>query len=269
MEEEILIQIYESLRKGKKVALATITQAVGSTPGKTGSIMAIWEDCRILGSVGGGKIESVVIARALECMKKNEDTYFDYKLNEQGELGMQCGGDAKGFIKVFKPKPRLIIVGGGHTGKHLFKLAKTMGFYIAIFDDREEFANKERFEDADEIIAGDLASNLSNYNITEDTYIVLVSKGHKTDIDSLRAVIGRGAAYIGMMGSARKTILVVEKLSAEGIAKEELRKIYTPIGLNISGESPEEIAFGILAEIMLIKNKGSLNHRKDLKKLKL
>lgn len=265
MEEEILKEIYESLRKGQKVALATITQIMGSTPRKTGAIMAIWKDGRTLGSVGGGKIENAVILKSIDCIEKDKDTYFEYKLNEQGDLGMQCGGDAKGFIKVFKPKPRLIIVGGGHTGKHLFELAKTMGFYIAVFDDREEFANEQRFKEADEVISGDLGTNLSKYNITKDTYIILISKGHGTDIAALRAVIGKGAAYIGMMGSVRKTIFVTEKLVSEGIPNEELEKVYTPVGLNLSADSPEEIAFGILAEIMLIKNKGSLNHRRDLK----
>ncbi|MFD3158330.1 XdhC family protein [Haloimpatiens sp. FM7330] len=269
MDEKILKRIYESLNKGEKVALVTVTNSQGSTPRKRGAIMAVWEDGKILGSVGGGKIEYEVIAKAVECIKKSEDSEFDYKLNESGNLGMQCGGQAKGFIKIFNPRPKLIIAGGGHIGQQLFKLAKILDFYTVILDDREEFANSEIFEGADEVIVGDIGLKLSNYKLEEDTYVVIVTRGHKSDEGALEAVVGKKANYIGMIGSSKKILHIMNNLIEKGISKEALQKVYAPVGLNISSQMPAEIAFGIMSEILLIKNKGSLEHLRDIKKINL
>jgi xanthine dehydrogenase accessory factor len=266
MEEKILKEICESLKKGEKVALATITQTNGSAPRKNGSMMAVWQHGRIVGSVGGGKVENEVITEAINCLEKNEDRQFEYKLNENGTLGMVCGGEVKGFIKLFNPRPKLLIVGGGHIGEQLYKFAKLLDFYTVIFDDRKEFANEERFSEADEVFQGSIAENLTNFYIGEKDYIVIVTRGHEQDSNALKAVVSRGAAYIGMIGSSRKNECVMKKLLEEGLSKEDLDKVYAPIGLNISSEEPEEIAFGILSEILLVKNQGSLNHMKDIKK---
>lgn len=267
MEEKILLKIYESLNRGESVAMAVVNQEIGSAPRRKGSIMAIWQDGRILGSIGGGKVEYVVIDKAKHCIEQREDCNFEYKLNEQGTLGMQCGGEVKGFIKVFYPRNKLIIAGAGHIGEKLNKMAKILDFYTVILDDREEYANRERFEDADEIIVGDIGENLTNYQVNEQDYIVIVTKGHLEDKDALKAVVTKQSAYIGMIGSEKKIKYVMNELMTDGIPKEELQKVYAPMGLNISSNLPEEIALGILSEIALIKNKGTLNHRKDLKKV--
>lgn len=269
MEKEILKAIYDGIEKGESVALATIIDGSGSIPRRSGTIMAVWQDGKILGSVGGGLVEHKVITKSIECIEQGVNTDFEYKLNEKGDLDAHCGGEFKGFIKVFKPRQKLIIVGAGHVGENVFKLAKILDFYTIIVDDREEFASEERFHGADEILAGDIEKSLSKCNIDSETYIVLVSKGHATDAEALRAVVSRGAAYIGMIGSRRKNLYVMNKLIGEGIEKQELQKVYAPIGLNICSETPAEIAFAILSEILVVKNKGSLGHFKDLKKIPL
>lgn len=266
MEEKILLKIYESLDRGERVAMAVLTQDTGSTPRKSGSIMAVWKDGRIFGSVGGGKVEYAIIQKAVECIESMEDSSFELKLNEQG-LGMQCGGEVKGYIKVFYPRTKLIIAGGGHIGEKLYEIAKVLGFYIVIMDDREEFANSERFKNADEIIVGDIGENLKKYEIRNQDYVVIVTRGHMQDKDALKAVAGRGAAYVGVIGSTRKLRFIMKELIEEGISKEELQKAYAPLGLNIATRLPEEIALGILSEILLIKNGGTLNHMRDLKKV--
>ena len=134
MEQDILEKIYKSVDKGNTVALATITHISGSTPGKAGSIMAIWKDGKIEGTVGGGKVEYEIINKALACIKNNENSTFEYKLNENGELGMQCGGEARGFIKIFTPETKLIIVGAGHIAFHLYKIAKILNFYTVVIE---------------------------------------------------------------------------------------------------------------------------------------
>jgi xanthine dehydrogenase accessory factor len=267
MDEQILLRIYESLSKGETVAMAVINQEIGSAPRRKGSIMAIWQDGKILGSIGGGKVEYAVIEKAKLCIEKREDSNFEYKLNEQGTLGMQCGGEVKGFIKIFYPKTKLIIAGAGHIGEKLNKMGKILGFYTVILDDRKEYANKERFEDADEIIVGDVGESLTNYQLNENDNIVIVTKGHVEDKEALKAVVKKELAYIGMIGSQKKIKYIMNELIEYGIPKEDLQKVYAPMGLNISSNAPEEIALGILSEILLIRNKGTLNHRKDLKKV--
>lgn len=267
MEERILREIYEGLKKGKKAALVTITDIKGSTPRKKGSLMAVWEDGRIEGSVGGGNIEYTVIDKAIACIKEEIDGEFEFQLNDEGDLHMQCGGKAIVYVKIFKPRAKLLIIGGGHIGVELFKLAKILDFYTVIFDDREEFANERRFEGIDEIIVGDIGKKLSQYPIDKNTYIIIVTRGHKCDADALKVTAESEASYIGMIGSKKKTEFVMNNLMSEGISREALKKVYAPIGLNICSEEPNEIAFGVMSEILLVKNKGSLEHLKYIKRV--
>lgn len=266
MEARILKSIYKSLDKGEKVALATITAMKGSTPRDRGSIMAIWEDGKINGSVGGGSIEYSVIQKSIECIKKECDEEFKFELTGESELHMQCGGEATVYIKVFKPRPKILIAGAGHVGIEIFKAAKLLDFYTVVFDDREEFANEDRFSDADEIIVGNISEELAKYDINENNYIIIVTRGHESDADSLKSVVNSKASYIGMIGSKKKTEYVMKKLIDEGVSRESLQKVYAPVGINISSEEPKEIAFGIISEILLIKNNGSLEHLKAIKK---
>ncbi|MCJ7689242.1 MAG: XdhC/CoxI family protein [Clostridiaceae bacterium] len=267
MDEKILKEIYESLASGKKSALVTITEIKGSTPRKKGSLMAVWEDGRIEGSVGGGNIEFVVIEKAIECIKEEIDSEFEFELNDEGDLHMQCGGKATLYVKIFRPRPKLLIIGAGHIGIELFKLAKILDFYTVIFDDRAEFASGKRFEGADEIIVGDIGEQVSKYPINKNTYIIIVTRGHKCDADALKFTAESDAAYIGMIGSKKKTEFVMKSLMAEGIQREALKKVYAPIGINISSEEPNEIAFGVMSEILLVKNSGSMEHLRDIKKV--
>jgi xanthine dehydrogenase accessory factor len=265
MEDKVLKDIYEALQRGEKSALVSVTEMKGSTPGKKGSIMAVNQDGRTLGTVGGGAIEFDIIKKALECIANEEDKEHSYQLNETGDLGMRCGGLTKVYIKVFIPRPKLLIVGGGHIGIELFKLAKVLDFYTVILDDREDYANSQRFEGAEEIILGDTAESLRGYLIDNRTYIALLSRGHRSDMATLKEIAGSKAAYIGMVGSKKKAELVFKTLVEEGISRESLEKVYVPIGLNISNGEPKEIALGIMSEILLVKNKGTLQHLKDIK----
>ncbi|AUN00171.1 xanthine dehydrogenase [Clostridium botulinum] len=267
MEQNILKKIYKSVDKGDTVALATITHISGSTPGKAGSIMAVWKDGKIEGTVGGGKIEHEIINKAVACIKNNENSTFEYELSENGELGMQCGGEARGFIKIFTPEIKLIIVGAGHIAFHLHKIAKILNFYTVVIDDRKEFANEDRFPNANEIIVKKVDDALAEYSINKNTYIVIVTRGHKDDSLALETIISQDAGYIGMIGSSNKTSYIMNNLLSKGISKENLKKVFAPIGLDIASEKPEEIAVGILSEILLIKNNGTLNHIKNLKNI--
>lgn len=264
MENIILTKIQECTTRGERAALVTLTSGIGSTPRKTGSLMAVCVNREIYGSVGGGKVELTIINKAIECIENGEDYEFEYKLNENG-LGMECGGQVKGFIKIFKPKIKLIIVGAGHIGQKLNAVAKVLNMHTVIFDDREEYANRERFADADEIIVGDLDETLANYKVTKEDNVTIVTKGHIADKQAMKIMALKDVAYIGMIGSRRKITTIMNEAIEEGIPKERLMQIYAPMGLDVGARLPEEIAVGILSEILLIKNKGSLNHMKNLK----
>lgn len=252
MEISILKKIEESLENGKRAALVTITEATGSTPRKGGTIMGVFED-ELMGTIGGGKIESVVIDKAKELLKTGESQTFEYNLTTTDELKMNCGGTMKGFIKVFLPFPKLLICGAGHVGQKLFKVAKTLDFDLKIIDDREELK-----ADVPELTLGSFEDILTKERIDENTYIVIVTRGHLLDEAVLNLVKNRGAKYIGIIGSRRKITSLKETLEKN----EEIRdNIYAPIGLKLSNGTPEEIAIEILAEILKIKNNGELVHR--------
>jgi xanthine dehydrogenase accessory factor len=269
MENVVLQRLSEEITKNNKVALAMITKVAGSSPGPEGAMAVILEDGTIIGTVGGGKLEAVTIEKAKKCMEEGKNGYFTFELNNKDveeSIHMTCGGRAEVYIRVFNPKNKLILVGGGHISHELYKLGKYLGFYTVIFEDREQFANRERFPEADEIMLGDVAENLRNYTIDDSCYIVLVSRGHAYDEIALREVINSKAKYIGMIGSRNKVRTVFNNMRNEGVSEEALNRVYSPIGLSIGNETPNEIAMSIMAEILLIKNNGQLAHLKDIKR---
>lgn len=266
MEYKVLDTISGEIKQNKKVALVTITKVEGSSPRKEGSMMGVKEDGTIFGTIGGGKLELVATQWAKKCMVNKSDRSFNFKLNDEvGSLHMQCGGEVDVFIKVFNPLHKLVIVGGGHVSLKLYELGNHLGFYSVIIEDREEFCNKERFPKADELKVGNIEEILSEYSLNDNCYVVIVTRGHKYDEIALKAVIESEAKYIGMIGSKNKTKYVRDNLIKAGISDELISRVYAPIGINLGGETPEEIAFSIMAEIQLVKNQGSLEHLKDIK----
>jgi len=261
MKSDIFLTIHNLISSGKELALATNVFISGSTPGKEGDIMGILSDGSIIGTIGGGIVESQVIKMALECLKDGKNKEFEFTLTKDG-VGSICGGSVRGFIQVIKPVSRLLIFGGGHLGKCLYELGKNLNFTMMIVDDREEFANKERFKEAD-ILCKSPKEAIKDICVKENDYIIIVTRGHIEDKNVLREVIGLNAKYIGVIGSRKKLTQIKQELVEEGVSEESLNKIYAPIGLDISDGTPEEIALGILSEILLIKNDGTLNHRRD------
>lgn len=262
----VLDSISEMIKANKKVALATITRVKGSTPRKEGSMMGILEDGSIFGTIGGGNLEAEVIKQAKKCMSIGKSNTFHFQLTDsEGSLHMQCGGEAEVFIKIFNPYHKLYIVGGGHVALKLYELGKMMGFYTVIIEDREEFCNLDRFPKADELKVGDIEKTLMECPLDESSYVVIITRGHNHDEIALKSVIESNARYIGMIGSKNKTRYIMDNLKNEGISKEQLDKVYAPIGIELGGETPEEIAFSIMSEIVLIKNNGRLKHMKEMK----
>ena len=257
MELIALKKTIEQVEKNKKVALVTVLKASGTCPSKVGLSMAVLEDKSTFGTVGGGGVEFKIIDTTLEQLKKETSTTYLYK-SENAEVEV--------FIQVFDQREKLIIVGAGHVGQALYKIAHVQKFYTVIFDSREEFANRDIFPEADEIHLGDVSKNLEEYNIDDKCYVVACGPTHSHDEMAIRKCIDRDAKYIGMLGSKRKISSIKNNLRDEGIKDESLDKIYAPIGINTGGDSVSEIAFGIFGEILAVKNNCKINHMKDIKK---
>lgn len=261
MEEQIVAKVLESVQNNTPIALVTLTAVGGSTPRDSGSIMAVFQDGTSIGSIGGGKIEYTVIGEAVEALKLGKDAHFSHELTPNGDLKMQCGGFAKGYIKIFGAKNRLIIVGGGHVGEKVLELGKFLGFYCIVVDDRDEYKGKEGLKCADEIVITQYNSAVKELYIDANTYIVVATKSHISDIDFARTVLKSKCKYLGVIGSLTKHKSIKQTLLSDGFTKEEIGKIYGPIGLNISNQLPEEIAVSIISEILLVKNSGTLEHK--------
>lgn len=260
MSKIIFEKVLEALNKDEEVALVMLTNSIGSVPGAEESMMAVYKDGKTIGTVGGGKIEFDLIKRSLKALETGESFTFKYTLNETGELKMTCGGVSEVFVRIVKPNEKLVIFGAGHVSQKIASIASSLSFDVYIVDDREEFKNVDTFKDVKKFLCCTPSEALSEINLNNRSYVILVTRGHVTDYEALKEVINRDVAYIGMMGSKKKVKEIKEKLNNEDIDKEKIKKLYAPIGLDICNGTPEEIAISIISEILVIKNKGTLKH---------
>lgn len=250
----------KDIESGKKLAISTIIKIRGTTPRGEGTKMVVLEDGSFYGTIGGGSIEKDVINASLEAIGENRSCTKKFDLGEGDKA--RCNSEVEVFIDVYNPKPKLLIVGGGHVGLALYKAASLLDFNIVVFEDRKDFLDENRFPLASELIFGNFEDRLKEYPIDENCYIAIVTRGQELGKSSLKAVLESRAKYIGFLGSKKKIINLKEELTSEGY-DNNMDKLYTPIGLNIKGESPEEIAICILSEILYVKNGGSLTHMRD------
>lgn len=245
----------------QEVAVATITKASGSAPRGVGTKMGVLKDGSIIGTIGGGALEKHIIDLSLEALETGESKSHSLNLSDK-EIKMICGGAVDVFIDVYKNRSKLMIFGGGHVGYAIYKQALLLDFDIDIFDDREEFANKERFPEANEIFTEDLDEIFQDYKVDDNTYVIIVTRGHSHDEKALEKVVNSNAKYVGSMGSKKKILEMMKSLKEKGYSQENLQKVYAPVGLDIASEKPAEIAVSIMGEILMVKNNGSPANRK-------
>ena len=264
---DIFEEIGNLKRAGKRGALATIVNVRGSIPSVMAAKMLVREDGSILGTVGGGCVESDVRKGAMEVMRDEKPKTFSFNLDQRpdDDTGLTCGGSLQIFIEPVIPSPRLYIFGAGHVGLHVHKAAMLAGFETVIADDRDLYANRERFPDATEIHSGAMDDLLAGFSPSDNSFIVIVTRGHRHDMQVLRWALDTPAKYIGMIGSARKVLGIYEQLEAEGVSSERLNRVFAPIGLEISAVTPEEIAISIVAELIALRRNcpGELPHTRN------
>ena len=235
----------------------TIVRSQGSTPRGVGSKMIVYPDGSILGTVGGGEVESRVIDEALDSLKSGTPRTLTYSMvdPQRGDPGV-CGGQLEVFLEPILPNPTLILIGGGHVGKSVAHLAKWLEFRVVVCDDRPEFCNRETIPGADEYYPVTIEELSKKLEITSWTYIVLTTRGSNVDVEGLPFLLESPAAYIGVIGSRRRWELTQQNLINAGIKKEVLTKVHSPIGLELDAETPNEIAVSIMAEILMLRNGG-------------
>jgi len=253
--EDIFEEIARVISEGGSAALATVIKVKGSTPRGEGSKMLIRSDGTILGSIGGGSLEAQVCQEALEVIKENMSKilHFDLTGKEIAQEGMICGGNMDVFLEPIVSQPTIYIFGAGHISFSIAKIARISGFKVVVVDDRPEFANPERFPDADQIIAQGFEAVFPGLKINKSSYIVIVTRGHLQDQKVLEWAVKSEAKYVGMIGSRKKNEAVFSNLQSKGIPIELLDSVHAPIGLDINAETPEEIAVSIIAEIIKIR----------------
>jgi xanthine dehydrogenase accessory factor len=252
------------LRKlGQKCALATIVQVKGSIPSYESAKLLVREDGSMIGTVGGGCVEAEVWNAAREVIESEKPRHLTFSLGQDAayDNGLICGGQLNIFVEPVVPQPRAFIFGGGHVSKSISKVANLAGFATVIIDDREAFANPERFPEADETYADEYESVFPKLAVTSSSYLIIVTRGHRDDMRVLRWAVTTQARYISMIGSKRKTISVIHELEKEGIPRDAFERVFAPMGLDIGAESPEEIAVSVVAEMIAMRRSPAADWR--------
>jgi xanthine dehydrogenase accessory factor len=249
---DLIVLAADHIQRGVPCALCTVIRSNGSVPRHAGSKMLAGADgALIAGTVGGGEMESRVLAEARLAIRDGRPRLARYHLSDpaSGDPGV-CGGEVEVFIEPLLPAPTLLIAGAGHVGRALARLARWMGFRVAVTDDRPELCAPDAFPDADERLPGPLAEQVARFELTPHTYVALVTRGSPIDAAALPALLRSPAAYVGVIGSRRRWLTTVQALKEQGVTDAELARVHAPIGLEIGAETPEEIAVSILAEII-------------------
>ena len=240
---------------GEKCAVATIEQVNGSIPSYESAKLLVREDGSMMGTVGGGCVEAEVWTAAREVIESEKPRHLSFSLGQDAayDEGLICGGQLNIFVEPVIPQPRAFIFGGGHVSKSISKVATIAGFSTTIVDDREAFANPQRFPEAEATYAEEYESVFPKLPVNSSTYIIIVTRGHRDDMRVLRWAVSTSAKYVSMIGSKRKTIAVVKELEKEGIPRDQFERVFAPMGLEIGAESPEEIAISVVAEMIAVR----------------
>jgi xanthine dehydrogenase accessory factor len=261
------MDVYEELLRlrklGQKCAIATIVQVRGSIPSYESAKLLVREDGSMIGTIGGGCVEAEVWNAAREVIEKEQPRHLSFNLGQDAayDNGLICGGQLDVFVEPVLPVPGAFIFGAGHISKSLSKVADLAGFSTTIVDNRENFANRERFPEAAEIYAEEYEEVFAKLPVNETSYLIVVTRGHRDDMRVLRWAVSTNARYIAMIGSKRKVINVIKELEKEGIARESFARVFAPMGLEIGAVSPEEIAVSVVAEMIAVRRNADSDWR--------
>ena len=242
----------ELVEQGQSLVLATVVAARGSAPRGPGARMAVFPDGRVLGTIGGGRLEERVKAEAAAALGHGRARKLMIDLGP--ELGMCCGGSVEVFVEPLRAAPRLVIFGGGHVSLPLANLAHDVGFRVTVVDEREDYASRERFPVVSEVLADDPLDVARALELDGSEYLLVITHEHRIDEALLGALVGRPFRYLGLIGSRAKVQRFCQRLLSQGVASGELGRIHAPIGLDIGAETPQEIAVSVVAELIRVRS---------------
>jgi xanthine dehydrogenase accessory factor len=245
-------------QEGREFAICTVIDAQGSSPGRTSFKMVVLPDGTQSGTVGGGKLELTVLGAARNAIVEGKSRVVTFDLSQNGKdsLGMLCGGQVTLYIEYVGSRPLLYIYGAGHVGRFLATFASLVGFEVTVLDDRPEFATPGRIPDAHHFLTGNFVELVQTTAYGPQGYHVILTDRHVSDERVLQALLERKLdnRYIGMIGSRSKTLEVFRRLVAAGVGREDLARVYAPVGIDHGGQTAEEIALAICAELVAVRH---------------
>jgi xanthine dehydrogenase accessory factor len=256
--KEFYSRLLELLGQHRRIAVATVVKAEGSTPRESGAKMMVLPDGSTSGTVGGGALERVVTEDALRALKEGCGFLQQYDLGAKADdgIGAICGGKATVLVEVLNAGELLLICGGGHIGLALARMGAELGFRVIVADTRKEYSVKDRFPEGVEVVSARPSGRKVLSLVDADTYVVILTHSHVIDKDALRALAPSAARYVGMIGSRGKVRRILAELAGEGMERGSLRRVHAPIGLDLGAETPAEIAVAILAEMVHFRRRG-------------
>ena len=256
MNQEVFGALAEALQKGEQVALVTIIKSTGSTPQRVGAKMLVYDDGRTVGTIGGGCYENESFWKAREAIKSRKPVTMKFELNDDfaQETGLVCGGQMEVFVEPVEPSPAVYVFGAGHVGYYVAKMAYEVAFRVHVIDDREKFANAERFGPDIDVVVDHIPTWIDTHPLPPTAYAVIVTRGHTHDLDALRALAKQPLRYLGLIGSKAKVKRIFDALREEGMPTDRLQGIHAPIGLDIGAITPQEIGVSIVAELIAVKH---------------
>ena len=245
----LLHQIVAAVDCGEPVVVATVVDTLNAAPSHAGTKMLVYADGRCSGSIGGGAVEARVAAEAREALADGRGRLVHYDLLE---LGM-CGGEMTVYLEPQLPPPTVLVVGCGHVGRAVVELAHWLGFHVIATDDRVELVTEELLPDADFLAPGHIGEALRGVCISEQTHVVLATRGTTVDVEALPLLLAGPARSIGVLGSRRRWQETRTELLAHGVSEQSLDRVKTPIGLDLGARTPREIAVAIMGEILALR----------------
>ncbi len=249
---DLLEQALALRQSNVRFAFTTVIEAQGSTPRHLGAKMIVCEDGTIFGTIGGGNLETHIIAAARDSLRTGRPQQVEMALGPA--LGQCCGGRVTVFIDPDERPDRLYLFGGGHVGKELCHIATPLGFRVTVIDPRPEWNNETRFPLAHQRLLEDGLEALGHLPFeARGTYCAVMTHDHRADEDILRLLLEKPVRYLGLIGSKTKWARFKQRYQARGIADGELTRVRTPIGLDLRAETPAEIAVSIAAELVQVR----------------
>lgn len=261
MAMDLFKEIVRLRERGEPAALCTIIRTRGSTPGKESMRMVVKGNGSFVGSVGGGCLEADVHRAAMDSIREDRSQILTFKLNEKDypDSGLYCGGIVEVFVEPLSD-PSVFVFGAGHVSAAIAPMARKAGFRVVVADNREAFAKKDRFPEANNVLCAEWKTLAKKIAPAEHAYLVVVTRGHHDDAQVLEALYRAGARprYLGMIGSKTKRVVLFRKLRKAGVAESWLEKVRSPMGIQIGARTHGEIAVSVVAEMVALRRGGAV-----------